>query len=420
MIHKGLWFTVALLWTCSFLLLATLWIFHTELHATTIVCEFVTRTVLMGKVQPDKVFGSPQKVPKQSNKIKIGKKIRKPVQHHWGSRIRSKKTIVSPTVSPNEWLFTEPDATKSTCRERLLNNSMKLVSSYMQHFSRMDSAFQDWILFGKGSWIQPDSTRMDTTVPFYHPQALQTMTSNDRDIDQFVQFQSVYHTIRYDRPIVFDTGATISLSPSERDFISWDDYSSASPNIQLQAVNGMVSVANVGTLQWTIYDDSRVAHTIVTKGFYVPESPIRLFSPQSYLQQPDVKGKGGRFVMSDNECYFMFPKLSSDGPGRKRLTFHMHHLHPLPVAFPDDRLDHPKYNWLHGRDTDYHKDRGYLSVVDETNTNIDLHQKELLRWHFRFGHFNMEWIKTLMRVPRGREGDKSIDSTRAFIALIIH
>ena len=231
------------------------------------------------------------------------------------------------------------------------------------------------------------------------------MTSNDRDIDQFVQFQSVYHTIRYDRPIVFDTGATISLSPSERDFISWDDYSSASPNIQLQAVNGMVSVANVGTLQWTIYDDSRVAHTIVTKGFYVPESPIRLFSPQSYLQQPDVKGKGGRFVMSDNECYFMFPKLSSDGPGRKRLTFHMHHLHPLPVAFPDDRLDHPKYNWLHGRDTDYHKDRGYLSVVDDTNTNIDLHQKELLRWHFRFGHFNMEWIKTLMRVPRGREGD---------------
>jgi hypothetical protein len=43
-----------------------------------------------------------------------------------------------------------------------------------------------------------------------------------------------------------------------------------------------------------------------------------------------------------------------------------------------------------------------LNILDPDNNNLTLSQKELLQWHFRLGHFHMEWIQKLFRV---REGD---------------
>jgi hypothetical protein len=37
-----------------------------------------------------------------------------------------------------------------------------------------------------------------------------------------------------------------------------------------------------------------------------------------------------------------------------------------------------------------------LSVADETNQNLTSSQKELLKWHWRIGHANMQWIQHLL------------------------
>ena len=38
-----------------------------------------------------------------------------------------------------------------------------------------------------------------------------------------------------------------------------------------------------------------------------------------------------------------------------------------------------------------------LCVLEDTNQNLSVAQKELLRWHFRFGHFNMKTIQQLLK-----------------------
>jgi hypothetical protein len=38
----------------------------------------------------------------------------------------------------------------------------------------------------------------------------------------------------------------------------------------------------------------------------------------------------------------------------------------------------------------------HLSVADETNQNLTSSQKELLKWHWRLGHANMQWIQHLL------------------------
>ena len=42
----------------------------------------------------------------------------------------------------------------------------------------------------------------------------------------------------------------------------------------------------------------------------------------------------------------------------------------------------------------------FLSVVDQTNQNITPSQKELLLWHQKLGHINMQWMKSLCAKPR--------------------
>jgi hypothetical protein len=40
-----------------------------------------------------------------------------------------------------------------------------------------------------------------------------------------------------------------------------------------------------------------------------------------------------------------------------------------------------------------------LNVVDSDNVNLTLAQKELVMlWHFKLGHFHLEWIQKLFRI----------------------
>ena len=48
---------------------------------------------------------------------------------------------------------------------------------------------------------------------------------------------------------------------------------------------------------------------------------------------------------------------------------------------------------------DGHSVRNYMSVADESNQNLTRAQKELLLWHWKLGHANLQWIQTLCREP---------------------
>jgi hypothetical protein len=104
--------------------------------------------------------------------------------------------------------------------------------------------------------------------------------------------QTVYLSNNHGMPIVFDTGASSSVSPLREDFIG----ELQPPQIQtLQGLKGTISVAGSGTVEWTIFDVYGITRTIKTKALYIPEGNIRLFSPQVYFQE---NSKGSAIVSS--------------------------------------------------------------------------------------------------------------------------
>jgi hypothetical protein len=93
-----------------------------------------------------------------------------------------------------------------------------------------------------------------------------------------MRFQSVFFMDDDPLPVIFDTGATISVSPRESDFISWEEQGDV--RTKLNGLSGCTDVLGIGIVSWTIRDDRGRRHTIRTRAYYVPSTRVRLLSPQ--------------------------------------------------------------------------------------------------------------------------------------------
>ena len=89
--------------------------------------------------------------------------------------------------------------------------------------------------------------------------------------------------------IVLATGATASISPSLDNFV--DGYVEPLQGIKMTGIGSSLDIARGGTIQWTVYDDTGRARLIKTPGYHVPALKSQLFSPQSYFQATEKKGK---------------------------------------------------------------------------------------------------------------------------------
>ena len=81
-------------------------------------------------------------------------------------------------------------------------------------------------------------------------------------------------------PIVIDSGASCSLTPNKHDFIG--NIRPATIN-ELRRLSNTTKVLGVSTVEWTIQDVFGTVRTLKTEAYYVPETNIRLFSPQMYF-----------------------------------------------------------------------------------------------------------------------------------------
>jgi hypothetical protein len=119
-----------------------------------------------------------------------------------------------------------------------------------------------------------------------------------------VRFQTDYHTYDDNLPMVFDTGATISVSPRKEDFISWDTTSNS--RLTLRGITAATDVLGVGMVRWILHDDQGQRHLIETKAYYVPDARVRLLSPQRYLHERN----DGTFSITPNVSIFNFPSTN--------------------------------------------------------------------------------------------------------------
>jgi hypothetical protein len=179
-------------------------------------------------------------------------------------------------------------------------------------------------------------------------------------------------------PIVIDTGASISVSPHQDDFV---DGISTSIIQDLKGLDHSTKVQGMGMVEWTVYDLHTFIREIWTIAFYVLDATIRLFSPQAYF----LEGSGRGHLHCDKDRSLLLQ--NKDNP----LEFPCDAISNLPFMLPITKM-----NLAHGSSpTPSHSIveltnknnilfsqpetlMGLMTVADEVNQNLTTTQKELL------------------------------------------
>lgn len=94
-------------------------------------------------------------------------------------------------------------------------------------------------------------------------------------------------------PIVFDTGASMSVTPRIEDFIGKPEVPTTDA---LYGLKGKIKIVGTGVVSWNVFDINGVTRKIKTTAHYIPEASTRLFSPQVHFQEQD----GGKAVIKQD------------------------------------------------------------------------------------------------------------------------
>ena len=74
---------------------------------------------------------------------------------------------------------------------------------------------------------------------------------------------------------MFDTGASINVTPSKKDFVTYKPTKAS-----IDGISEATGVVGVGTVEWKLRDDKGKAHKVRCDANHVPSARVRLFSPQ--------------------------------------------------------------------------------------------------------------------------------------------
>jgi hypothetical protein len=213
-------------------------------------------------------------------------------------------------------------------------------------------------------------------------------------------------TNKEDLPIVIDTGASCTITPTLSDFISTPTKSDTASLGSLTTVQTKVS--GQGLIEWDIEDVNGVLKKLRTTSYYVPEATIRLFSPQAYFKA-NPKGSltlniDGIFIHMPCGTSLKFP-IQSGSNLPIMLTRQALHRSRTQTSTSNFKSPHkPSLNtmsnilsficsttydhFVHG--TVFHlQHAGAMAalisddaVLKQANSNLSPEQKELLLWHY--------------------------------------
>jgi hypothetical protein len=178
-------------------------------------------------------------------------------------------------------------------------------------------------------------------------------------------------------PIVIDTGAFISITGERSDFV--DGITDVGPDERIQGLNHSIKVMGIGKVSWKIRDQLGQVAVIQTTAYFIPETQVRLFSPQIYF----IQEQGGELRMDR----FGVHLVTADGG--TTLSFPINPGNNLPLALPipmDSGFCTFKLS----------EESIFLNAMNETDQNLTAPQKELLGWHQKFGHCGFSWDQSLM------------------------
>jgi hypothetical protein len=98
--------------------------------------------------------------------------------------------------------------------------------------------------------------------------------------------------------IILDTGCTFSITPDHHHFVIYEEGSFG----QVQAVNGLTSMAGYGLVRWTLLSEDGTHLHLLVPCHHILTSKVRLLSPQDYCQYQGYDRSKDQF--GGNSNYF--------------------------------------------------------------------------------------------------------------------
>ena len=171
--------------------------------------------------------------------------------------------------------------------------------------------------------------------------------------------------------VIFDSGASLAISPSKDDFIG-----PIRPLPTERRLGGMANgllIAGIGDIRWGFKSGDKV-FIVHSKCYHVPDSKARLLSPQRLFNSK--LGVSGRYIVGEHKS-----TLEYDGVGSLEVEYDSRSHLPIAVAksIPTEGA------------------HANLAILNDTNQNLTPAQKLLLLWHCRFGHKGFQAVQRILR-----------------------
>ena len=179
-------------------------------------------------------------------------------------------------------------------------------------------------------------------------------------------------------PIIWDSGASISVMNDKADFLTFTKVSPRHNNIM--GVAQGLKFSGFGEVLWSILDEKGTLRSFKLPALYIPSATTRLLSTTSLLQS-----YSGELIQQTGRGM----RLSGTSDGQRNAvdaTINPNNNLPTSTGYCHSKVMEAANTLINT-----------VSTTAATNTNLGAAEKELLRWHNRLGHISMQKVQFLMR-----------------------
>ena len=178
-------------------------------------------------------------------------------------------------------------------------------------------------------------------------------------------------------PIIWDSGASISVTNNKANFLT---FTKVSPrHINMMGVAQGLKFSGFGEVLWSFLDEKGTLHSFKLPALYIPSATTRRLSTTSLLQSYT-----GELIQQTGHGM----RLSSTSDGQRNAV--------EATINPNNNLP-TNTGYSYGKVMETANTLIYtVSTTAASNTNLGPAEKELLHWHNRLGHIGMRKVQFLM------------------------
>ena len=183
-----------------------------------------------------------------------------------------------------------------------------------------------------------------------------------------------------DFSIIWDTGASQTVTFSKEDFTTGIDYFTKPQNAS--GIASGLEILGKGMVRWDISMNDGTVYPIAIEALYCPKANCRLLCPQQFKKVLDNQSPSLGCIINIERGHIHF----------------RHGKHQIFAEY-DTQTNLPmSYGRTSGNlNLDMSVDEINACLTDHANQNLSKAQKELLRLHYRFGHIGMQRIQAAIR-----------------------